>query len=135
VATLALQGLAGVPRARLTVLRTGCSSWPTIYSLAGTWQAAFLERPSCALPDPDDKAAALVKEPNYSSPLLPCAGSILPNVNRQQGQAYAMSPSTFWSGLILATSSTAVLHLGQPIVSSCVVSELSVIVACRGAFL
>jgi hypothetical protein len=29
-----------------------------------------------------------------------------------------MSPSTFWSGLILATSSIAVLHLGQPIVSS-----------------
>jgi hypothetical protein len=48
----------------------------------------------------------------YSSPLLPCAGSISPNVNRQEGQAYAMSPSTFWSGLILATSSIAILHLG-----------------------
>ena len=41
-----------------------------------------------------------------------------------------MSPCTFWSGLILATSSKAVLHLGQPIVSFCVVSDLSVIVAC-----
>jgi hypothetical protein len=32
--------------------------------------------------------------------------------------------------LILATSSIAVLHLGQPIVSSRAVSELSVVVAC-----
>jgi hypothetical protein len=48
----------------------------------------------------------------------------------QEGQASAMSPSTFWSGIILATSSIAILHLGQPIVPSCAVSDLSVIVAC-----
>src|SRR5258705_9927229 len=34
-----------------------------------------------------------------------------------------MSPCTFWSGLILATSSIAVLHLGQPITSFCLVSD------------
>jgi hypothetical protein len=34
-----------------------------------------------------------------------------------------MSPCTFWSGLILATSSIALLHLGQPIASFCLVSD------------
>ena len=89
----------------------------------GWWGAGAISAHNAAQP-------AIIGETNYSSPLLPCAGSISPNVNRQEGQAYAMSPSTFWSGLILATSSIAILHLGQRIVPSCAVSDLSVIVAC-----
>jgi hypothetical protein len=44
-------------------------------------------------------------------------------VYRQEGQAYAMSPCAFWSGSILATSSIALLHFGQPTASFRVVSD------------
>ena len=44
-------------------------------------------------------------------------------VDRQEGQAYAMSPCTSWSGSILATSSIALLHCGQTTASFRVVSD------------